>query len=192
MRRERLSLGQRCRPAQDLVIGALVKPALRSTKREATSCKCVTDAYRGNTRNAVWKGKLVLCHDAVSPTSESSMAESEKTPQGPESEKRQLGIEAEQQQQAYQNRTPDLETTEWMAAQLAEIEVISAGGKLHEALQLLDAGLAKLQGRHDVRLWESMLLTLPCHISRAAGPDLLLSKHCDNMTGLQRLKCFCK
>ncbi|OAA79002.1 hypothetical protein LEL_02488 [Akanthomyces lecanii RCEF 1005] len=87
------------------------------------------------------------------------MAESEKTPQGPESEKRQLGIEAEQQQQAYQNRTPDLETTEWMAAQLAEIEVISAGGKFHEALQLLDAGLAKLQGRHDVRLWESMLLS---------------------------------
>lgn len=87
------------------------------------------------------------------------MAESEKTPQGPDPEKRQLGIEAEQQQQAYQNRTPDLETTGWMAAQLAEIEVISAGGRFHEALQLLDACLAKLQGRHDVRLWESMLLS---------------------------------
>lgn len=70
-----------------------------------------------------------------------------------------MGIEPEQQQQAFQSRTPDLETTAWITEQLARVGVASAGGKFQEALELLDAGLVKLQGRSDVRLWESMLLS---------------------------------
>lgn len=88
------------------------------------------------------------------------MTESEKTPKSPGSEKKhQMSIEPDQQQQAFQSRTPDLETTAWITEQLAKVGVASAGGNFQEALELLDAGLVKLQGRSDVRLWESMLLS---------------------------------